>query len=495
MFHYSPVYRDTAMLNRKLLEVLKHLGEEDRQQLRLFLASPYFNRAFNADQILRLYDLLLLYDVDEAHPALEKAAVAALMFPGKTYREKAKGPVDTLASDLFQLVRRFCAQRDMEAQHGDVFENLAMARIYRGAGLEERFEQVMQAARRLQEESPWRDLGFYYWQFRIEEEEHLFRALYNSVDDDVNLSATQTNLDMYYAMKRLDFACVFEYQQRRTQIEPLPTKILTDSIWQLTEASGPLDAPLNRIYRLIIQLIRNPDEAGQLEQLEQLLEQYQPIIPEEQFRNLKTYSRMFLLQRYRKSGDAQSRHKIFEMYAEHLEKGYFYIDGKIPMTSFRNLIIFALKLGKEDWVRHFLDTHPPERIGGTRYPADVFSLNLAEYQFHLGHYDAAQETLVYRLFEHPGMSITADLLLIKIYFETQSELLSSRMKALDQKVRRTNQAEVVKERYLNFLRKLAQIIKYGWQKRSRKRQELIDEIQSTPEIVAREWLLKQLEQP
>ena len=40
--------------------------------------------------------------------------------------------------------------------------------------------------------------------------------------------------------------------------------------------------------------------------------------------------------------------------------------------------------------------------------------------------------------------------------------------------------------------KIDKIIKYGWQTKSRKREQLIEEIKTTPEIVAREWLLEKL---
>ncbi|MCB0575861.1 MAG: hypothetical protein KDC61_14995, partial [Saprospiraceae bacterium] len=160
---------------------------------------------------------------------------------------------------------------------------------------------------------------------------------------------------------------------------------------------------------------------------------------------------------------------------------------------FRNLTIIGLKLGEVEWVKNFLDRHPPERICSTRYPAEVCNLNMAEYHFYLKQYDEAQEMLSYKLFENPVFSILSDVLLVKIYFETQNELLEFRMKALDQKVRRAKLSQGEKNRYLNFLRKLDKIVKYTWQPRNNKREKLIEEIKSTREIIAREWLLEKLE--
>ena len=124
--------------------------------------------------------------------------------------------------------------------------------------------------------------------------------------------------------------------------------------------------------------------------------------------------------------------------------------------------------------------------------AEQIALGMAEFLFAGKRYKEAEKTLVYRLFENTFMSIAADVLLIKIYYETKNDLLETRMKALDQKVRRTKYSQEKKENYLNFLRKLDKIIKYAWQPQSNKRLKLIEEIKTIPGIVSREWLLEKL---
>ena len=112
--------------------------------------------------------------------------------------------------------------------------------------------------------------------------------------------------------------------------------------------------------------------------------------------------------------------------------------------------------------------------------------------FHTKEYAEAEAKLTYRAFENPNFSIMADLLLIKIYYETDSELLESRMKALEQKVRRSKISAETKAGYYNFLKKLDKVIKYGWQKSSPKRDKLVEEIKTTPSVIDREWLLSNL---
>jgi hypothetical protein len=480
------------MLNRKLLEVLGRLGPAEKKQLRLFLVSPYFNRASNAEDIVRLYDLIVKYDANEEHPALSKKAVFVLFFPERQFKEKEKGPLDSLTSEIFRLIRRFLGQIELEKENLEINDYLALSRFYRKFGFEERFEQTMSVLRRIQQNTPLRDSKYFFDQFKIEEEESAFRSLNNSFVDDINLLAAHKNLDLFYSIQKMDLTCLLEFQKRLTSISDYPTSPLFDSILSLIHNEGPLNIPINHLYYLAIRQFNDSASDSDLIEFDSLLRKYKEEISDEKYQNLQAFSRFFWTLRYQKAGDGMSLHNNFDIYRRHLSEGYFYIDNLIPHTTFRNLVIFGLKLGEYDWVKNFLDTHPPERIGSTRYPAEIHSLNYAEYYFYLKKYDEALEHLVYKLFENPTVSILADVLLIKIYYETQNDLLETRMKALDQKVRRSKLGKEVKNRYLTFLRKLDKIIKYGWQKKSPRRLQLIDEIKSAPEIIAREWLLEQL---
>jgi hypothetical protein len=102
---------------------------------------------------------------------------------------------------------------------------------------------------------------------------------------------------------------------------------------------------------------------------------------------------------------------------------------------------------------------------------------------------------MYKHFSNPSYGILGDLLLIKIYFETSDELLDYRMKALEQKVRRTKISKDLKGNYYRFLQKLGKIIKYSSEKNSRKLARLLEEIKTTPGVLEREWLLEKLTTP
>ncbi|MEZ4941397.1 MAG: hypothetical protein R3D58_11025 [Saprospiraceae bacterium] len=479
------------MLNRKLFEVLKELNPAQHKRLRLFLCSPYFNNGVSAENTVRLYDLLVQYNSDESHAALAKKKVHALFFSDTPYRENAKSPIDNLASQLFQLVRQFLAQTELERDFGSVYDYLAPARFYRMHALEERFWQIMTAARKALNSAPQRDDTYYFQKFLLEQEEAKFRGLYNSSQDDNNLAAAQESLDRYYSIIKLDYACVLAYQSSIAQLEDASLPLLYNELMALTASGKSLDLPVNQVYRLIIQLLKESSEKNLL-QLDQLLKTYKDQINPNSFKNLNAFYRILWTKHYFRDGKSAPLERIFKIYREHLERGYFYLEDRIPTSSFNNLVIYGLRVGETAWVKKLLDDHPPERICGTRHPHEIHSLCMAEYYFVLKEYDQAHDCLQYCNFENPSFTLMSDLILLKIYFETQNELLEFRLKAIDQKIRRTKLSRTAKTRYFNFLKKLDKVIKYGWQKNSPKRTKLIEEIKSVPEIVSREWLLEKV---
>jgi hypothetical protein len=478
------------MLNRKLLEVLKLLNASEHCRLRLFLQSPYFNNKSNAIELTRLYEYIMTYHAVEEHPKLSKARVSHKFFPEKAFKEGQKGPLDALASDLFSLVKRFMAQSAFEANDPEFEEGLTMAKFYRRFGMEERFWQVVYATRKSQQESTYRDATYFQKQFYLEDEAGSFETLNNRFEDDANVVIAIQNLDIAYAITKLELLCVLSYQQKHSQIIYDIAAPLNQAVYTLPEKYPIVQQ--HEIYRLVFQLIQHPEDDAAFTTFESLLERHKAEIPFEKVRNLKAYYRFFLGRRYDKSGNSDVRNQIFKVYKAHYEEGYFYEGDAIMINSLKVLVLFGLKLGQFDWVKKVLDEHQPAQICGTKYPVEAHSLCLAEYYFYIKEYQNALNTLIYKHFENPNYSLWAEMLLIKIYFETSDELLEYRMKALDQKVRRTKISTETKQRYYQFLKKLDKIIKYGWGKNIPKRARLMEEIKTTPGIIEREWLLEKL---
>jgi hypothetical protein len=482
------------MLNRRLLETLSRLSTAERHRLQLFLRSPYFNRTQQAEQLLALYDYIVTFGADEERPEMSKAVVFSHFFPEKIFQENEKGPLDALMSNLFALVRQFLAQEMASKKAGDsnFEESLAWLRFCRRHGLKDWFEQAIEATQKKQIQQPYRDADFYHRQYLLEEELAAFQSLHNSFEDDANIRATTHHLDTYYSLLKLDMACALRYQYQTAPADPFDNDPMLDSVLASVAQGGLVGTPLLDIHARVFHLLKHPDDDAEFAVFEQLLENEKAQIPPDIYSNFQAYHRFFWGIRYAKSGNATFRQKLFDIYRAHFEQGYFYIDDAISVNSLQMLTKFALLLGESEWIKKVLDEHPPARICGTRYPSEAHNFCLAEYYFYRKEYAQALERLTYRMFENPARSILTDVLLIKIYFETNDDLLDSRMKALEQKVRRSRISANPKARCLNFLKKLDKVVRYGWEKKHSRRAKLIAEIESTPQIIEREWLLEKM---
>ncbi len=477
------------MLNRKLLEILARLTQNQRKRFRLFLISPFFNNSGRSAVIVALYDYIISLDADENHPELQKEVVSALFFPDLPFVENQKNHIDSITSDLIHLTRQFLTQVRREKTKGD--EGLAMLEFYRKAGLEDRFKQTAENFLKELDKSPERDAEYYRIKSLVDLEITTVASISNTFEDDSNLTAYNHNLDMAFALNKLQVLAALKMQKLAANIAVLPDEKLFGVVTELTQNHGILSTPLTQIFHLVVQLIDDPQHEANLTQFITLVQQHRALIPDDIFKDqLMAYYRIFVSLKSLRSADKSEKYKTYLLYKEHYNAGYFeYEHGMILPTNFTALIQWGLKNNDFEWVLQLLNNHPPEKVIGTRFAHEACNLHWADYYFSQRNYDAAIEKIEIRLFENPIYSILADIILIKIYYEQKSDPLEHRMKALDQKIRRSGMSEHMKERYHNFLRKLDKINKHLQVANKTKRGKLVEEIRSVQNIYERDWLL------
>jgi hypothetical protein len=488
----TDTFNPGIMLSKKIFEVLQNLEKNQHKKLRWFLLSPYYNRGAQSEAILRLYDECIAYKLDENHPMLQKSEVFARFYPGQPFRENEKSPLDALSSDLFKLIRKFIAISMVEDENWDVREDWAMTSFYRRNGLDDRFKQSIQSFRKTIENLELRDHSYFAAQYQVENELVQFQGLNHTSEDDANLLKVNQCLDIEYLIRKLDFVCALEFQAKFTDLSPQNSKITHFVQNEITTDDYP-DVPVIGLYLATLQIIRNPGEEALFDTFEGIYEKVHQQLTLERQISISTYYRFFWTRKYLKSGTLEIVNKLFNIYKNHYEKGYFYIDGKITAPALRNLLNFSLKNHHSAWAKEVLDAHTPEQITGTKFPVEMHSLNYAEYYFYQKEFDRALEHLVYRNFENPTYSILADVLMIKVFYETQNELLEYRVNAMRQKVVRAAFTAEVKSRYHNFVNKMEKLIKYGWEKGNPKIARLLEETQTIPNIIEREWLLEKMQ--
>ena len=458
----------------------------------MFVRSPYHNDRFNPEKILELLELLDTHQADPDDEALSKKELNLRFFPEHDFQEKAKNPIDSLASDLFSLVRQFILWEDAQEFWGKGREYLALARFYRRKNLEDRFHQVISQFRRFQRKHPHRDASFFLQVFQMEEEVAIFESIFNTYTDDSNLVAAHIALDNFYTIAKLEFASALHFQEQLGQVNTGEALRLSALLLKEYDDFDEIHSPAASLYRKVIQLLQKPDDQALFATFEDELFRFEESFTKPKYRNLMAFYRYFIGLRYQQEVPGpELLPKLFELYKQHLAKGYFHVeDDKILPASLKLMVNIAIKVGAYDWAYDLLKKYPPRRIAGTRFPLESHQLCAAEISFAENNYNEAHDLLVYKNFENINYSILADILLIKIYFSTENELLESRIRALEQKVRRSKLTAARKEPYLNFLKVMYRVVKYQWQKEGKKWQRLAEEVPRMVPIIEREWLLR-----
>jgi hypothetical protein len=479
------------MPNQKLLEALSCFSDKDRKRFKEFVQSSFYNNKYNRLKVSQLLDFLFKtkdtkYTIEEM-----KEVLSEKFFPEHDYQPKVKNPIDSLASDLFSLTRRFILIDDLENETNKGHQLIAMARFYRKNNMDTRFWQIIKQFRSYHESVQILTPQHFLQMLEIEEEIAVFQSTFNTYTSDSNLIAANIALDNFYTMSKFELSNALVFQKNLGQVETKDALKLNDCLLAIFPKYQALHTPLAKLYYQIFQLLNDSLNKNLLATFSISIRENEQLIPTDKYRNIMAFYRYFVGQQYQQETSGITLiEKLFLLYKEHLAKGYFDVDkrGRILPASLKLMVNIALKSKENEWARELLIKYPPKKITGTQYPVEAHSLCLAEILFAEQKHDEALEHLIYRNFENVNYSILADILLIKIYYETKNDLLESRISALGQKVRRSKLTQANKKQYLNFLTIITQIVKLRWLKDDQQIDKLAKKINKILPLIEREWL-------
>jgi hypothetical protein len=480
------------MVNRRLLEILCRLNEEEKRKFRHFLQSPYFVYGYGTREILRLYDYIMEYGADAEHPQLDKQQASSFLFPDQVFIEKSKNPVDKYTSDLLKLLKRFLYQQDVDQKTDECSINLPVAHFYRKHGLGNRYWPVIEEMKVFMDSVAHRNERHYLSRYFLETEIHKYKAIYSTNQEDVNVIPMIYCLETFFAVARMELENNLINISSTSNLEGQVRIGLPDTVVDLIKEGQFKNEPLLELLIQANDLIRVPEDPVLLETFENLLSERKSLITPLHLSQFQAILRTILVKHYQKNSSIEVGMKMFGLMQQHLSDGAVFIDGKLPYTFLVLFLNCGLTVRAYETVKKTLDEFPPGRLCGTRFPVEMHNLTYAKYYLAVKNYQAALNLLEHRNFENVNISILAEVVQIKVYYETGNDLLEYRMNAAIQKIRRSNIASSTKKYYFNFFKKLDKVIKYGWEKNSRKKEKLKAEIRDMEVLYERDWLMEQL---
>lgn len=419
----------------------------------------------------------------------DKMEIFARLFPGKNVSE---GSLEKSMTALSNLIRSFLLTNHYWKADNEFYQNLDWAVILRNRNLKTRYLNTVKKLRQIQEVELYQSSEFYLKQFLLEDEVHYWESLHNKAKGDQNLPATLRQLGLFYHLNQIELNNRLLLQQRIAQVNFVSEEKFEHSIIEIPALHLQESTLLKinfHIYQLLGSKVPNIVEFIALEDLlKQHEKELEPDVRQEFYAFLRNLCTILL-----NFGFLEMRPVLFRIQKENLEKGYFYINGKISPGAFANIVISALRLDEFVWVLKFMEEHK-ERIIGGEDTNDFFQLNMATYFFALGDFNQCLNLIPDAPVDNLYL-IRARRLRLKAYYEIKSELLLYELDAFKMLLSRAAQKTIspalrgVNANFVNFLYQITKTAPYD----KPKLMKIFNRISAKNSVAEKEWLLEKIQ--
>lgn len=478
------------MENSYLLELIKTLSKEEREELPRFIESPYFNRGKQAHLLPTLLKTILDAAPDFSGPLSDKSGVYQLLFPGQNFVE---GKLEKVMAELNKLVRTFLLVRQYLDAGNEFQQKFDLAGILRKRNLDGRYRQVISRLEKDQSGKKQRAASFHYQQFQLEFEIHEWQSTFNQTKGDFNIPSVIRSLDIFYFIHRLELLNRFLLQQKVARLE------MPQEFDQVLEENDLPKQYLNESIVLLItykifQLLRQPEPSlSEFQELTELLLTHEQSIEPDLLRQFYTYIRNFCVL-LTNSGSNDLAPMLHQLQKDNLERGYLYYENKLTPSAYISVATAALRVKKFDWALEFVEAHRSKVIGDNE-THDLYRFNRATCLFALGRYQEALD-LIPETSNYTIYLLNIRRLELKLLYETSSDLLPYKIDAFKMFLSRASNkflARSLREYQNNFVNLLQQLT-HSIPGDKVRAERLIRRIISRKSVSERDWLLEKARQ-
>ena len=463
------------MKNTRLWQLLYTLSPEERQGLKKFAESPFFNQRPEAS---RLLDVLLL-SLKKGRATPGKEQVFQQVFDGRPFEDHR---LRMAISFAYQLVRRYLTVQDF--LEDEVQLAIRESEVLRRRKLYALSRHCLDSARNALDGQTVRNADFFDQEYRLLLEECRLEMTRPSAQPE-QLQALSEQLDKAFLSRKLWQNCVLLSHQNMAKSDFSPG-LLDQVLDNMEEPAVPAIAIYYRYYRALTQ---SENSAAHYEHFKAMLFEHGEIFSEEELRDLYLLAINFCIKQYNAGNQAFLREQL-ELYQRGLEHKYFLVAGELSAYTYLNVVTLALVLQELDWAGQFIEAYrtllAPER------QESFFSFNKARLEYAQRRLGNALQLLQKAEYKEVLLGLAAKTLQLKIYYELgEFDLLDAHLQSLKTYLYRKKVMGYHRENYINTIRftlKLLEIKPYDQAAKTALRQV----IEQTGAVAEKEWLLAQL---
>ncbi len=468
------------MTNSYLLEVIKALQPEEREEMALLLSAPQLNISGNAKELVRLFQIILDTAPEFSEHLLHKYEVYFQIFSEPSM---VQGKLEKLMAELNKLLRSYALAKKYFLENNQLQQHIDWSIWLRARGLGERSRQVIAKLQAQKNKDASESLLKYRANFLASEEKHEWESTHNQLKGDLGIPNLIYDLELYYQNYRTELINRYLNQQKGPQLPDLVWRNKEDDFWQAESVLLRISTGINTImgksqpsveeFQHLMHILQNDGAALSFETLAQF------------YAYLRNTCTLLI-----DGGNMELIPVLHAIHKDNLERQYFFINGEMSANAYINLVQIATRARQSEWAKKFTEDYKGLIIGGDE-DQFFYSLNLAQCLFAEGKFEEALNHIP----DAPSASHyhhIARRLELKIYYELDSDLLPYKMEAFRKFIERTaskNIAPNLKTLHVNFIHFLHQLSQSP--RKDKKRSALlIARINSKPLVAERTWLLE-----
>ncbi len=462
----------------------------ERERLRQFVESPYFNRHQGVIDLLAF----ILREIGKRRPKLDEArAQDAVKGSG------AKMGLSDLMSALMKLVNKFLAVEQLQAEafREEVLTLKRTKELQRFALLENRGKRLDRKVAKHSYRDGDTHLAAYEWK-----NINGYRQAEINRKDTKEMQSMLDHLDRYYLVEKLRHACrltanmmVMNTHFDLLFVEPILEYLQTEAGKKLL--SEQVEPSIDCYYH-ILKSLTEPDEVSHYNRMLFYLDHSLDRLPHDHRKDLYGFASNYCIGRIM-SGHADYRLKLFEMYQRGLKTGIIYNKGEISEWDYKNIVTLGSANGEYEWTERFMEDNReklPERERDNAY-----ALNKAQYLYTRKRFDEASRLLFTVSDSDVKVHLARVLLEVRIAYDQQDQ--ESALNLLENLrlyvLRNRNVSTTDKKGYNNFIRFTKQLVNLRHQREfmakdayAKKMAALKESVLTADSVYAKGWLAREL---
>ncbi len=495
------------MNQSQLIRLIKTFNSEQWEELLLYVKSPYCvhmqkNTLERRVKFIKYLRSHVPKTVEPNNPKLNKRVVWRQLFPRKNYQD---GRMRQEMNGLKQLIEQYIIHS--RNQKNDIEKQLILLDYYANQpNLHKDFDALFLSIKTALNNTPYRDAAWFRHQFNLEYIKSLYLSLNTYQKEEPNIKQMDRQFDLYYFFIKMTHACLFKnHPALRNDLQTFQGSVLDylDQNPIITEANPSL-AVLLQAYHLSSDTVNPSFFYNYVALLNEHIGLFEPIDQKNLYQYAVNYAVRKVNRAKTKVEHNESRkmlHEVYQMIG--IGKGAIYIDGKIMPGDMRNIVLNILAMNTDETIstswkiealNHFLNGHK-DKIHALQSEA-IYKVNLALLAFYQKNFKQCL-LLIDNLNLPPIIAYILEKRRLEIKCLVQLEAIDELDRAInsfDQALRRALVDRVpVSKRYqeknINFLNFLKRILHTSTFQNDKRIQMLCQEIQQTPNVATKDWLL------